>query len=109
MHHNKDGLVASSFLNIRMLSNDVKKVVYQTAKRLTFELNDNILWLNFKSAIEPTLDQMVSGNGLTGYKIIKKATTKKATIEAIIRLYAVEAVENWDITIELADAYVSVQ
>lgn len=109
LHLNEEGLVASSFLNIRMLSNDVKKVVYQTAKRLTFELNDNILWLNFRAAIEPTLDRMVSGNGLSDYKIIKKATTKKATIEAVIRLYAIEAVESWDITIELADNYVSAE
>jgi len=107
--HLNDGLVASSFLNIRMLTNDIKKVVYQTAKRLTFELNDNILWLNFRAAIEPTLDKMVSGNGLSDYKIIKKASKKKATIEAVIRLYAIEAVESWDITIELSDSYVSAE
>ena len=107
--HLNEGLVASSFLNIRMLTNDIKKVVYQTAKRLTFELNDNILWLNFRAAIEPTLDRMVSGNGLSDYKIIKKTSKKKATIEAVIRLYAIEAVESWDITIELSDSYVSAE
>lgn len=107
--NDNDGLVASSFLNIRVLANDVKKVVYKAARKLTFELNSDILWLNFRSEIEPTLDKMVSGNGLTTYKIIRKATTKKATIEAIIRLRAVEAVEDWDITLELADDYVSVQ
>lgn len=104
-----DGLVASSFLNIRMLSNDVKKKVYEAAKKLTFELNDNILWLNFKSEIEPTLDKMVSGNGLSGYKLIRKTSKKKATIEAVIKLYAIEAVESWDITIELSDSYVAIQ
>lgn len=107
---NKDnGLVASSFLNIRALSNDVKKLVYKVAKELTFELNSDILWLTFRSKIEPTLDRMVSGNGLSAYKVIRKATTERATIKAIIRLYAIEAVENWDITIELADSYVSVE
>ncbi len=107
---NKDtDLVASSFLNIRSISNDVKKLVYKTAQALTFELNSDILWLTFRSKIEPTLDKMVSGNGLSNYKLIKKTSTKKATIEAIIRLYAIEAVENWDITIELADNYVSVE
>ena len=104
-----EGLVASSFLNIRALTNDVKKVVYETARKLTFELNSDILWLNFKAEIEPTLDKMVSGNGLTNYKILRKATNKRATIEAVIRLYAVEAIEDWDITIELADNYISVE
>lgn len=102
-------LTASSFLNIRMLSNDVKKVVYQAAKKLTFELNNDILWLNFKAAITPTLDKMVSGNGLSNYKIIRQASTEKATIKCVIKLYAIEAVEDWDITIELSDSYVSVQ
>ena len=109
LNPNTKGLVASSYLNIRMLTNDVKKVVYQAAQKLTFELNNEVLWLNFKSEIQPILDKMVSGNGLSGYKIIKKDTTKKATIEAIIRLYAIEAVENWDITIELSDSYISVE
>ena len=109
LNNNDKGLIASSFLNIRMLANDVKKVVYAAAKKLTFELNTDILWLNFKAEIEPTLDKMVSGNGLTGYRILRKATTKRATIEAVIRLFVVEAVEDWDITIELSDTTVTVQ
>lgn len=108
LFQNINDLTASSFLNIRMLSNDVKKVVYTAARKLTFELNSDILWLNFKSEIEPTLERMVSGNGLTGYKITKVATSKKATVACKIRLFAVEAVEDWDITIELADNYVSI-
>lgn len=106
---NIGGLTASSFLNIRMLTSDVKKVVYQAAKRLTFELNNDVLWINFKSLIEPTLDQMVSGNGLSNYKIIKLETTKKATLACKIRLFAIEAVEDWDITVELADSYTTIE
>lgn len=109
LNKNEEGLIASSFLNVRMLANDVKKVVYTAAKKLTFELNTDVLWLNFKSEIEPTLDKMVSGNGLTGYRILRKATTKRATIEAVVRLFVVEAVEDWDITIELSDTTVTVQ
>lgn len=106
---NDSGLVASSFLNIRMLSDSVKKAVYTAAKKMTFELNTDILWLNFKSEIIPTLDSMVAGNGLSNYKISRKATNKKATVACVIRLYAVEAVEDWDITIELSDSYISVE
>ena len=52
---------------------------------------------------------MVSDNGLTDYKIIKLTTTKRATIACKIRLVAIEAVEDWDITIELADSYTTVE
>lgn len=109
LNKNQNGLIASSFLNIRTLTNDIKKLVYKVAKKLTFEQNSNILWLNFKAAIEPTLDKIVSDNGLTDYKIIKLTTTKRATIACKIRLVAIEAVEDWDITIELADSYTTVE
>lgn len=109
LFNNRKELTASSFLNIRMLCSDIKKKVYEIAKELTFELNTEILWLNFKSKLIPTLDQMVSGNGLSGYKIIKTPTDKKATVACTIKLYAIEAVEDWDITIELSDSYVSVE
>ena len=101
-------LSASSFLNIRSLTNDLKKVIYTTAKSLTFEPNTEVLWLNFKSMVEPTLDQMVSGNGIRGYKFIRVNTTKKATVSCIVRIIPIEAVEDWDITVELNDSTVSV-
>lgn len=106
---NKGEIVATSLLNIRSLACDVKKVVYTAAKKFMFEPISDILWLNFKSEIEPTLDKMVSGNGLTNYRIIRQATTEKATISACIRLYAVEPVENFDITLEISDSYISVE
>lgn len=109
LNKNQNGLIASSFLNIRTLTNDIKKLVYITAKKLTFEQNSNMLWLNFRAAIEPTLDKIVSDNGLADYKIIKLTTTKRATIACKIRLVAIEAVEDWDITIELADSYTTVE
>lgn len=96
-------LKALSFLNIRVLTCDLKKTLYQACKRYTFENNTDIMWLNFKSQIEPALAKMLSGNGIASYQIIKVATTKKATIEAIIRLVPIEPVEDWFITIELTD------
>lgn len=109
LFNNLEDLTASSFLNIRMLTSDVKKVVYTAAKKLTFELNSETLWLNFKAEIEPTLDQMKSGNGLSNYKITKVATTKKATLACVIRLYAIEAVEDWDIEVQLTDSTIDIQ
>lgn len=98
------GLTAGSFLNIRQLTNDVKRTLWVAAKTLTYEQNSDILWINFKSKIIPILDQMVSGNGLSGYDIKKQKTTKKATVKAVVKLYAIEPVEDWDITVELADS-----
>ena len=103
-NNSADGdLKALSFLNIRVLTCDLKKTLYQACKRYTFENNTDITWLNFKSQIEPALAKMLSGNGIASYQIIKVATTKKATIEAIIRLVPIEPVEDWYITIELTD------
>ena len=96
-------LTASSFLNIRNLISDVKKTVFKAARQLTFEQNSAILWVKFKSLIKPTLDQMVTGAGLSGYELIKNVTKEKAKLVATIRLFAIEAVEDFDITIELAD------
>lgn len=103
-NNSADGdLKALSFLNTRVLTCDLKKTLYQACKRYTFENNTDIMWLNFKSQIEPALAKMLSGNGIASYQIIKVATTKKATIEAIIRLVPIEPVEDWFITIELTD------
>lgn len=101
-------LTASSFLNTRNLVSDVKKVAYTAAKRLIFEQDSNILWLNFKAAISPTLDQMLSGYGISGYKIIRGTTSEKAKVVAIIKLYPTYAVEDFDITVVMADQEVTV-
>lgn len=51
----------------------------------------------------PLLDQMQTGNGISGYKLTKKKSTKKATLTAVVRIYPIEAVEDFEITLELAD------
>lgn len=99
----KGNLVASSFLNIRNLVSEIKKTVWVASRQLTFEQNSDILWVNFKSLITPTLDKMVTGGGLSGYELLKRTAKQKATLSAVIRLYAIEAVEDFDIEIQLAD------
>ena len=102
-------LTATSFLNTRSMICDIKKVVYDACKKYTFEQNNDVLWLNFKSEIEPTLDQMKTGAGLSGYKIIKKiGTTEKAKLEAIIKLYPLYAVEDFEITVQMLDDEIAV-
>lgn len=112
LKNNGENLIATSFLNIRNLISDVKKVAYRVARRLTFEQNSEVLWVNFKGLIAPTLDRMMSGYGISGYKIIRdtehEKAQEKATICAKILLYPVYAVEDFYITIVLKDDEVSV-
>lgn len=97
-------LVASNFLNIRNLVTDIRKTVWTACRRLTFEQNNDILWINFKAQITPLLDRMSTGNGISGYKMIKQAPDRKAQLKAKIRIIPVEAVEDFDITLELTDS-----
>ena len=103
------GLTALSFLNIRNMVSDVKKQAYVAAKRCLFEQNTDILWLNFKSYLSPLLDQMTSGYGLSGYKVIRNASQDPSKILATIRLYPIYAVESFDITVELSNDSISVE
>jgi hypothetical protein len=109
LNPNVEGLVASSFTNIRVLSCDIKKIVVDAATRLTYEINDDVLWNTFKSVIEPTLDQMVTGRGIRDYKLIRLPDTKRATVNGLIRIVPIEAVENFDITFTLEDNLAVVQ
>lgn len=101
-------LTATSFLNIRNMICDVKKVVFEACRKYTFEQNNDVLWINFKAYIEPTLNQMKSAAGLSGYKIIKVESNKKAKLEAVVKLYPLYAVEDFEITVKMLDDEVTV-
>ena len=100
---NTENLVATSFLNIRNLVSEVKKVTYRACRKYMFEQNNDILWTNFKADIEPTLEQMRTGAGISGYKIIKETTNEKAKLVATIKLYPIYAVEDFEITVRMED------
>ncbi len=101
-------LTATSFLNTRNMICDISKVVYDTCRKYTFEQNNDVLWLNFKSEIEPTLNKMKTGAGLSGYKIIKDTVTEKAKLKATIKLYPLYAVEDFEVTVEMLDDEIKV-
>lgn len=108
-----DGCTATSFLNIRNLVSDVKKICYSTARALTFEQNNDVLWVNFKSKISPTLERMLSGAGISGYKFVRDAAREaelgKAVLCAKIILFPTYAVEEFHIDIVLRDDDVTVE
>lgn len=98
-------LTASSFLNIRQLCSTIKKQLYVSCRRFTFDPNSDVLWINFVNAIKPTLDAMKADQGIRDYKILKEATTQKATLKAKIRIIPIEAVEDFYLTVSLEDSF----
>jgi hypothetical protein len=100
---NTAGTTALSFLNVRNLVSELKKVLYGAARTLTFEQNSDVLWIKFTSLVYPTLDRMLSGNGITGYKVIKQPTTAKARLKASVRIFPIEAVEDFELSVVLED------
>lgn len=100
----KDGLKFSHFLNIRQLCCTLKQVLYEATRKFTFEPNSDLLWINFVNAIKPTLEAMKADQGISGYKISRVATDKKALLVAKVRIVPIEAVEDFDISIYLEDS-----
>lgn len=96
-------LIASSFLNIRNGLSAIKKVMYEASRKYTFEQNTETLWINFQSYITPLLDKMQAGNGILGYTFIRQKTDAKARLKARLNLIPVEAVEDFDLEVRLAD------
>ncbi len=109
---NKDGVKATSFLNIRNLVSDVKKLVYRTCRRMTYEPNSEQLWVNIQAAITPTLDRMKSGMGISGYQLALNKNHErfgeKATLCFKIILYPVYPVEVFYVDIVLKDDEISI-
>lgn len=97
-----------TYLNVRMLICDIKKQMYASANRVTFEPNDDITWINFKGLNNVLLDRMQSGRGLVWYSWKKEITTEKATINATLFIQPIEAVEYFNLTVVLTDQGVSV-
>ena len=95
------------FLNVRILLCDIKKQIYHAAMRNTFEPNDDITWVNFKKICNTLLDQMQSGRGISWYSWRKVETEQRATIKAVLTIKPIEAVEYFDITINLTDEEVN--
>lgn len=98
-------LQASHFLNIRQLCSTIKKEVYMACRRITFDPNSDMLWINFCNLIKPLLETMKADQGIQDYKIMKVKMARKAFLSAVIRIVPIEAVEDFDISIHLEDSF----
>ena len=97
------------YLNMRSLIAEIKKKCYAAAEQLMFEQNSDVLWINFKSKILPLLDEMASSYGISGYKIIKQPSDNGVQLKALIKVFPIYAVEDFDITIMLTSEEVIVE
>ena len=97
-------LTAKHFLNIRHLCTTIKKQLYVSCRRFTFDPNSDVLWINFKNSITPMLERMKADQGVRDFKIEKVYTDKKATLRAKIRIVPIEAVEDFVLELSLEDS-----
>lgn len=103
-----EGLISGHFLNIRILKNKIIKQITKATTACYFDQNTDVTWTKFKSYVTPLLDRMVSGNGITSYKIIKEKTDKIEEIKGTIHICPVGFVEDFDLTISIDDEGTSV-
>lgn len=94
-------------LNVRLVANEIKKLIWATCINLTFELNTLMTWNEFKAKIEPTLSTMLGEGTLTDYEVIMDSTTMtKADLNSghvcgTVRISVTRAATDWDINFEI--------
>ena len=101
-------LVFRSFLNVRLLLVYIHKQAFNSSIQHMFEPNDDIVWLSFKQKVNSLLDQMVTGRGLKWYKWYKLQPDTLGQIKAKLVIRPIEAVESFDITIQMTDEDIEV-
>ena len=103
LKENNDTLTATSYVNIRNMISDIRKVAFHASRSLMFEQNNEILWINFKAKMTPLLDKLVSGYGIKKYNLVRQPSDAKNKLVCSIIIYPTYAVEAFDITIVLED------
>lgn len=103
------GVKATTYQSLRMLLCDVSKRAYQAAVRYTYESNNDVTWLNFKSRVTELLGEMVAAGVLSGFDMRKQPSNALNTIVCKITLYPNLPVENFDIYINLENAEISTE
>ena len=102
-------VVFRTFLNVRMLLIKLHKQIFKVSMTHMFEPNDDIVWLSFKQAANKLLDKMVTGRGIRWYKWQRlrpeddKGNLILGQIKAKLTIRPIEAVESFDITINMTD------
>jgi len=104
-----DGVKATGILNIRNMVSDIKKQMYQSARRYMYSANNDALWINFRSSVIGLLNQMQQGYGIKSWSLKKDmAKSTKSSLYVLCSIQPVYPVEKFDITIEITDEDVEV-
>jgi phage tail sheath protein FI len=94
-------------LNVRLVANEIKKLIFKTCIDLTFELNNIMTWNEFKSKIEPTLSVMLGEGVLSSYEILMGSETMTVAdlnsghVVGTVKIAVTRAATDWDINFEL--------
>lgn len=115
LKNNGGGTSALSFLNIRGVVSDVKKLIYEASQNNLFEQNTDITWINFKSVLTPLLDRMTANYILQDYSIVRYLIDPETgdpvpayKVLAVIKIQPINSIEVFDLTVQLENADVFV-
>lgn len=99
---------ATGYMSLMLVICDISKEAYNAAVRYTYESNNEVTWLNYKTRIVKLLDQMVTAGVLQSYKVAKVATDELNAIKARITVKPNLPVENFEIYVDLQNADLTV-
>lgn len=97
------GLKAMSFLSLRILVCDICKRVYESSIKTTFESNNDITWMNYKTNISELIDKMVADGKLANYQITKITSDSGSEIKCKIKIVPNEPVEDFDVYVNITN------
>ena len=95
---------ASGYTSLMLMVCDISKEAYNASVRYTYESNNEVTWLSYKSRITALLDQMVTAGVLQSYDVVKMPADTYNKIVCRITIYPNLPVENFDIYINLENA-----
>lgn len=99
---------ATGYMSLMLVICDIAKEAYNAAVRYTYESNNEVTWLNYKTRITKLLDQMVTAGVLQSYRVAKMATESLNTIVSKITIKPNLPVENFEIVVDLQNADLTV-
>ena len=100
-------------LNVRLVSNVVKKKIFSTCMELTFEPNNKKLWLKFFAEMDKYLSYMKSNDGVYAYRIVMDESTvttddiNELRVPGKVYIAPTRTAEFFDIDFVITDAGVT--
>lgn len=95
-------------VNVRILSNMIKKRIFNISLTLLFEMNDIALWNEFRGQLNPYLAAMKFGRGLQDYEIVMdqaaQDTVDDYTVKGYVRIRPTRAAEYFNIDFTLTNS-----